>query len=156
MTLCYTKTKVYALQICKPTEWKTMMPLRNFDVLCWLNQNDFSYFNNLVFVRQCDGEAVCRLFKILAVAILGNDSFSELRRLVIWTVLPLQRFSGLGGGVINLIPTFSPLITTLKKQNFVILTFCYSLQTPIFFLWSSNKSFPKGFMNRSKNWFSDL
>ena len=32
-----------------------------------------------------------------------------------------SRFVAAGSGVINKIPTFSPLITTLQKQNFVTL-----------------------------------
>ena len=56
-----------------------------------------------------------------------------------------------------IIPTFSPLITTLQKTKFCnVLDFCYSLQTPMFFLWSSNKSFPNGFVNKSANRFLDV
>ena len=103
-------------------------------------------------IRWCGGVVVLWLFSVVVATNLGGVSFSELRRFV----FPLMHFSSLGGGVINPIPTFSPLINTSKKQNFVTLTLCYSLQTPIFFLWSSNNSFPKGFVNISAKWFSDL
>ena len=83
----------------------------------------------------------------------ANSSISGW--LQIWAVLPLSNSGGQRWSNYRL-PTFSPLITTPKNQNFVTLDFYYRLQTPMFFLWSSNNSFPKGFVNRFANWFSDL
>ena len=109
-------------------------------------------FHILIILCLLDSEAVWRC-----------NSSSKFRRSYLWAVIPFQN----SGGWCRLfkiwcshrcsnywVPTFSPLITTFENKKFY--TFCYSLQTPIFFLLSSNKSFSNGFVNRSTNWFPDV
>ena len=48
--------------------------------------------------------------------------------------------------------TFSPLIISPKNKTLQY----YNSQTPMFFLWISNNSFTKGFVNMSANWSSYL